>query len=43
VSGAGILGGYEDKTHPAIGSENSKRPKLLVRGEAVFGGVTVGN
>lgn len=43
VSGAGILGGYEDKTHPAIGTENTKRPRLLVRGEAVFGGVTVGN
>jgi predicted membrane protein len=43
VRGAGILGGYEDKTHPAPVIEGSKRPQLVIRGEAVFGGVTVRN
>ncbi len=43
VRGAGVLGGYEDKTHPAPVAEGVNRPKLIVRGEAVFGGVTVRN
>ncbi len=43
VRGAGVLGGYEDKTHPAPVVEGVKRPRLIIRGEAVFGGVTVKN
>jgi len=43
VRGAGVLGGYEDKTHAAPLPEGGKRPRLIVRGEAVFGGVTVRN
>jgi predicted membrane protein len=43
VRGAGVLGGYEDKTHPAAMPESGKRPHLVVLGEAVFGGVTVRN
>ena len=43
VRGAGVLGGYEDKTHPAPATEGVKRPRLFVRGSAVLGGVTVRN
>jgi predicted membrane protein len=43
VRGAGVLGGYDDKTRPAPAVEGVKRPKLIIRGEAVFGGVTVRN
>jgi predicted membrane protein len=43
VRGSGVLGGYEDKTHSAPAVEGVKRPRLIVRGEAVFGGVTVRN
>jgi predicted membrane protein len=43
VRGAGVLGGYEDKTHAATMPENGKRPRLIVLGEAVLGGVTVRN
>ena len=43
VRGAGVLGGYDDKTHPAPAVEGVKRPKLIIRGEAVFGGVSVRN
>lgn len=43
VRGAGILGGYEDRTHPAPATTGVKRPRLVVRGSAVFGGVTVRN
>lgn len=41
VRGAGILGGYEDKTHRVPNPEGLKRPRLIIRGGAVFGGVTV--
>ena len=41
VRGAGILGGYEDKTHRVPNPEGIKRPRLTIRGGAVFGGVTV--
>ena len=43
VRGSGILGGYEDKTHPAPVPEGVKRPQLVIRGDAIFGGVTVRN
>jgi predicted membrane protein len=41
VRGAGILGGYEDKTHRVPNPEGVKRPRLTIRGGAIFGGVTV--
>jgi predicted membrane protein len=41
VRGAGVLGGYEDKTHRIPNPEGVKRPRLIIRGGAVFGGVTV--
>ena len=41
VRGAGILGGYEDKTHRVPNPQGVKRPHLTIRGGAVFGGVTV--
>lgn len=43
VRGAGVLGGYEDRTHPAPATTGIKRPRLVIRGSAVFGGVTVRN
>jgi predicted membrane protein len=49
VRGAGVFGGYEDRTHhpayPAAssGTATNARPKLIVKGGAVFGGVTVRN
>ena len=43
VRGTGILGGYEDKTHPSIAIGGVKRPRLIVQGSAIFGGVTVRN
>lgn len=41
VQGAGIFGGYEDKTMPRRTPESGKRPHLIITGNAVFGGVTV--
>ncbi len=41
VRGAGILGGYEDKTMPRRDPASGKRPLLVITGSAVFGGVTV--
>jgi predicted membrane protein len=42
VRGAGIFGGYEDKTGPRREPPSGgKRPLLVITGEAVFGGVTV--
>jgi hypothetical protein len=41
VRGTGVLGGYEDKTHPAFATTGAKRPRLIIEGAAVFGGVTV--
>jgi hypothetical protein len=43
VRGAGIFGGYEDKTLDTRSGENGKRPTLVITGYAVFGGVTVQN
>jgi predicted membrane protein len=42
VQGASILGGFEDKTHRAP-DDGIKRPRLIIRGSAVFGGVVVKN
>jgi hypothetical protein len=41
VRGAGIFGGYEDKTFRA--ALDPKQPHLIVNGFAVFGGVTIQN
>ena len=41
VRGAGVLGGYEDKTHRAPTPDGVKRPRLVIKGGAVFGGVSV--
>lgn len=41
VRGAGIFGGYEDKTSPRRDPPLGKRPLLVITGSAVFGGVTV--
>jgi hypothetical protein len=41
VRGAGIFGGYEDKTFRA--ALDPKQPHLTVNGVAVFGGVTIQN
>ena len=41
VRGAGIFGGYEDKTMPRRDPSSGKRPLLVITGSAVFGGVTV--
>jgi predicted membrane protein len=41
VRGAGILGGYEDKTHRVPNPQGLKRPHLTITGGAVFGGVSV--
>jgi predicted membrane protein len=41
VRGAGIFGGYEDKTMPRRDTASGKRPLLVITGSAVFGGVTV--
>ena len=42
VRGAGIFGGYEDKTwHSAANTTEEKKPRLIVSGFAVFGGVVV--
>jgi hypothetical protein len=43
VRGTGILGGYEDKTHPTYTTTGDKRPRLIIEGSAVFGGVSVRN
>jgi hypothetical protein len=43
VRGTGVLGGYEDKTHPTHSPAGAKQVRLIVEGSAVFGGVTVRN
>lgn len=43
VRGAGILGGYDDKTYPLPASEVGRRPRVTIRGSAMFGGVVVKN
>ena len=42
VRGAGIFGGYEDKSR-GIDTPGTKRPRLIVSGQAVFGGVVIKN
>jgi predicted membrane protein len=41
VRGAGIFGGYEDKTWRSGTTTDEKKPRLIVSGFAVFGGVVV--
>ena len=41
VEGQGVFGGYEDKTQHA--PEEAQGPRVLITGNAVFGGVTVKN
>jgi predicted membrane protein len=43
VRGAGIFGGYEDKTMDSRAAPEGKQPHLIVNGFAVFGGVTIQN
>ena len=44
MRGSGFFGGYEDRTHhPAPNVSGTPHPKLIVRGGAVFGGVTIRN
>ncbi len=46
VSGAGIFGAFEDETNVETSAKRASvngRTRLLVTGEAVFGGVTVKN
>ena len=43
VRGAGIFGGYEDKTMDTRVAPEGKQPHLIVNGFAVFGGVTIQN
>jgi hypothetical protein len=41
--GIGIFGGYEDKTIPPRGQEGAEAPRLIVKGYALFGGVSIEN
>jgi predicted membrane protein len=43
VRGTGIMGGFEDKTYPAPVAGDVKRPRVIIHGSAIFGGVTVRN
>jgi Domain of unknown function (DUF5668)/Cell wall-active antibiotics response 4TMS YvqF len=43
VRGAGVFGGYEDKTMDSRVAPDAKQPRLIVNGFAVFGGVTIQN
>jgi predicted membrane protein len=43
VRGSGVFGGYEDRTHHPATLATGQAPKLIVKGSAVFGGVTVRN
>jgi predicted membrane protein len=43
VRGTGVLGGYEDKTHPILATAGVKQVRLIVEGSAVLGGVEVKN
>jgi hypothetical protein len=43
VRGTAMLGGYDDKTHPGPAIDGAKRPRLIIRGSAIFGGVSVRN
>ena len=41
VNGSGMFGAFEDETRPTSPIQGVTRPRLLVTGEAVFGGVSV--
>lgn len=41
--GIGLFGGYEDKTIPPEGQGSADAPRLIVKGYALFGGVSVEN
>lgn len=43
VRGSGVFGGYEDQTHHPAQTGAARPPKLIVKGGAVFGGVSVRN
>ncbi|MEP6963597.1 MAG: DUF5668 domain-containing protein, partial [Acidobacteriota bacterium] len=43
MRGSGVFGGFEDKTHAPAQPAAGPAPKLIVKGGAVFGGVTVRN
>jgi predicted membrane protein len=43
VRGSGVFGGYEDRTHHPSALAGGRAQKLIVKGGAVFGGVTVRN
>jgi hypothetical protein len=43
VRGAGVFGGYEDKTIPPRPAPDFVPPELIITGAAVFGGVVVRN
>lgn len=43
VRGSGIFGGYEDQTSEPRVMPTGKRPRLIITGYAVFGGVSVKN
>jgi len=43
VRGSGVFGSYEDQTHHPAQTGTNPPPRLIVKGGAVFGGVTVRN
>ncbi len=43
LRGVGVFGGYEDKTIPPRGEDRATAPRLVIKGYAVFGGVSVQN
>jgi len=43
LRGIGVFGGYEDKTIPPRESDRATAPRLVIKGYAVFGGVSVQN
>lgn len=43
MRGIGVFGGYEDKTIPPRSEDRAAAPRLVIKGYAVFGGVSVQN
>jgi len=43
MRGIGVFGGYEDKTIPPRESDRATAPRLVIKGYAVFGGVSIQN
>lgn len=43
MRGIGVFGGYEDKTIPPREQDRAAAPRLVIKGYAVFGGVSVQN